>query len=75
MSRLVDRTGMPATKKEARDWLKRIRLDVRDIEDALKSGDWEWVETHAMDIMGAANVLGEIADANKGAAPTTVGSN
>lgn len=53
------------TKTEARDWLKRLREDVRDAEIALKNNDLANLVEALMDAGGAAEhlrscALGEI---------------
>jgi hypothetical protein len=56
--------GDPATKTEAREILKRIRLNVRDIQEALRNNDWAAVEQLACDTMGAASSLVDVAEPN-----------
>lgn len=42
------------TKTEARQWAKRVREDMRDLELALQANDWQAVLELAQDASGAA---------------------
>lgn len=59
----VTEYGNPATKAASREWMKRIRENVREIEQALKDDDWSYVEAMANDISGAASEILAIAEA------------
>lgn len=48
------------TKTEVREWLKRIREDVRDMEAALKEGDLAAFNEYAHDCSGAAAELEDV---------------
>ena len=49
-----------ATKTEIRKWLKRARLDIRDMEAAVVAGDFAAIEEWANDMAGTAAKIVEI---------------
>lgn len=71
MSTITTYQGEPATKTAAREYLKRVRLDARDIEQAIRENDWEWVVEYAGDLMGAAAELMAIGEAHVAAKAVT----
>ena len=71
MSTITTYQGEPATKTAAREYLKRVRLDARDIEQAIRDNDWEWVVEYAGDLMGAAAELMAIGEAHVAAKKVT----
>lgn len=66
MSRPTTRSGEPATKAAVRDWMKRIRQDLRDLDDAMREDDWEYVYSMAQDASCAAAEIEAIAAARTG---------
>lgn len=66
MAILTTYLGEPATKTAAREWMKRIRQDLRDLDEALREDDWEYVYSMAQDASGAAAEIENIAAAHVG---------
>ena len=66
MSRPTTYLGEPATKAAVRDWMKRVREDLRDLEAALRADDWATVLDVAQDASGAAAEIETIAAARTG---------
>ena len=52
------------TKKEVREWLKRIREDVANCEKALKDGNWSQVYDCAEDASGSAGEIMRLTEEN-----------
>lgn len=50
------------TKTLVRQWTKRVREDLREIEAALASDDWDGVVEWAMDASGAAGEITTMAE-------------
>lgn len=56
-------TPVPITKTVVRDFIKRLRQDARDMEDALRQDDLDQLRDFAEDASGTAGYLQGVASA------------
>jgi len=66
-------TAQKVTKTLVREWMKRVREDLRDIEAALGRDDWDEVLGFAQDASGAAAEIENMATVRLGE-PDVTGS-
>jgi hypothetical protein len=63
--------GQKVTKALVREWMKRVREDLRDMDAALRGDDWSDVESYAMDLSGAGGEIANMASVRQGEADVT----